>query len=800
MSFKLIGKNFTPPDIHAKVTGRAKYAEDFRVEGMVFCRLLSSPVPHARITNINTSVALAMDGVLGVLLPSEATPVRGTGDPMLTDHPKFVGQPILAVAAISETIAQDAIEKITFDIETLPFTVDPLVSLYPGGPNARPEGNMANPGIDIAEHKWDARDFSDAGNDRLPTGKPVREWTHGDIEAEFAKSKLILDETFVTQGLAHHSMEPRSALSYWDGDKCVLHASSQSQSFPVPSVAAYIGIAPERLVFIAEFCGGGFGSKGSGYPYLAIPALMSKKINRPVMMRISRAEEAQIGSSRHGFQGRARLGFGSNGKLLAADLYIVQENGPTNGFNDWLSAGDALSLVYTPVAMRFRGVPVLTNTPHRGPQRGPGQNQLAMAIEPLIDKAARELDIDPVAIRKINAPNSSSTYGDSDSQVTSAYLSDALQKGADLFNWNERKLRSGERNGTKVRGIGVGTAYHSAGSNGFDGLLRIDSNGILHIHTGVGNLGTYSHTSTSRVAAEVLGYDWSNCVVERGDSRKALPWNLGQFGSNTSFTMTRTNYASAMDATNKIKEIAAIHFGGTVDDYLLFEENVKHVSNDSLSLTFAEIASLAISLGGKFSGEEYPEELNEMTKRSVSQLSGTGLIGVAKDKLERNGSVAALAAGFIEIELDTETGDWEIIDYLGVADCGTVIHPLGLAHQIKGAAIMGIGLATSERHIYDPQNGLPANLGFCQSKLPTYLDIPKSMQWSAVGLEDPANPIGAKGIGEPIQGCASAALLCAISDAIGGHTFNRTPVVKDMIINYMSGNPQSHRPLQVNTA
>jgi xanthine dehydrogenase molybdenum-binding subunit len=279
-----------------------------------------------------------------------------------------------------------------------------------------------------------------------------------------------------------------------------------------------------------------------------------------------------------------------------------------------------------------------------------------------------------------------------------------------------------------------------------------------------------------------------------------LPWNLGQFGSNTSFTMTRTNYASAMDAANKIKEIAAIHFGGSVGDYMLFEEKVKHIMDDSMILTFAEVAALAVSLGGKFSGEEYPEELNEMTKRSVSQLSGTGLIGVAKDKLERNGSVAALAAGFIEIELDTETGDWEILDYLGVADCGTVIHPLGLAHQIKGAAIMGIGLATSERHIYDPQNGLPANLGFCQSKLPTYLDIPKSMQWSAVGLEDPANPIGAKGIGEPIQGCASAALLCAISDAIGGHTFNRTPVVKDMIINYMAGNPQSHRPLQVNTA
>jgi len=331
-------------------------------------------------------------------------------------------------------------------------------------------------------------------------------------------------------------------------------------------------------------------------------------------------------------------------------------------------------------------------------------------------------------------------------------------------------------------------------------LVRIDSDGILHIHTGVGNLGTYSHTSTARVAAEVLGYNWDHCVVERGDSRKGLPWNLGQFGSNTSFTMTRTNYAAAMDAVNKIKNIAALTLGGDADDYILFEETVRHDANEDQSLTYAEIASLAIDLGGQFSGEEFPDELNDMTKRAVRQLVGSGLIGVAKDNLERNGSVAALAAGFMEIELDTETGDWEILDYLGVADCGTVMHPLGLASQIKGAAIMGIGLASLERHIFDPQNGLPAYLGLCQSKLPTYLDIPAKLDWSAVEIEDPSSPIGAKGIGEPIQGCASAALLCAISDALGGHTFNRTPVVKDMILNYVSGNQQSHKPLQVNTA
>ncbi len=125
---------------------------------------------------------------------------------------------------------------------------------------------------------------------------------------------------------------------------------------------------------------------------------------------------------------------------------------------------------------------------------------------------------------------------------------------------------------------------------------------------------------------------------------------------------------------------------------------------------------------------------------------------------------------------------------------------MSLATQIKGGAVMGIGLASSERHIYDPQNGLPANTALYQCKPPSYLDAPASMAWAAVDAPDPQNPVGAKGIGEPVMGCAAAALLCAISDALGGHVFNRTPVVPDMIVNAVSGRQQSHQPLQVNTA
>jgi CO/xanthine dehydrogenase Mo-binding subunit len=154
---------------------------------------------------------------------------------------------------------------------------------------------------------------------------------------------------------------------------------------------------------------------------------------------------------------------------------------------------------------------------------------------------------------------------------------------------------------------------------------------------------------------------------------------------------------------------------------------------------------------------------------------------------------------FAEIELDLETGKHEIVEYLAVAECGTVVHPLGLAGQLRGGAVWGFGMASLERHVYDPQNGLPANVGYYQCKPPSYLDVPSEMGWTAVDKADPDNPIGARGIGEPAMGCATAAVMCALSDALGGHLFNRTPVTPDIVLNHLSGNGQAFGPLAINT-
>ena len=800
MAYNLLGKNFTPPDIRGKVTGKARYAEDFRVEGMVFAKMLLSPVPHARVTRLDTSEAEAMDGVLGVLTADDVPAGEGAAEVILTNNPHYIGEPICAVAAVDETTAANAVEKIRVEYEPLPFVIDPLESLYPGGPDARDGGNVANVFVPQQSIKWTARDFAEVEENQLPmSGAPAAEWSYGNLEEEFERSSVIYDETFVTASNSHHSMEPRSCLSYWEGGKCFVYGSSQSQSFVVPGLAGLIGIEPPDLVYIAEYCGGGFGSKGAAYALMALPAYMSKKIGRPVMLRVTRAEEYYLGSNRAGFQGRARIGFADNGKINAIDMYVVQSNGPNSGFWDFTEAGAAVSICYQPNAMQYKGIPVLTNTPPGGPQRGPGENQIACAFEPFLDRAARDLGLDRVEVRKINAPDNEAIFDGHQNKVTSAYQREALEKGAATFGWEEKIQRSGERNGSKVIGIGVGQAYHSAGAGGFDGLVRITPDGILHIHSGVGNLGTYSYAATSRIVAEALNVDWDNVIIERGDTRKHLPWNFGQFGSNTSFTMSRSNHAAAMDLKQKLLEIAAATHGGSAEDYEIGNEVVTSKADASIQMTYAEAAQKAIEMGGKYAGHEIPDDLSPLTKGAAAGVAGSGLVGVSKDNYELSAVPPALAAGFMMIELDTETGVVEILDYTGAIDCGTVIHPQGLATQVKGGAVMGIGLATKERIVYDPQNGVAANVGFYQAKPPSYLDVPATMEWEAVDIADPQSPLGTRGMGEPVMGCAASALVSAISDAMDGHYFNRTPIVTDMIVNALAGQEQSHKPLQVAT-
>ncbi len=803
MAYMHIGKDFVPPDVHGKVTGRIKYAEDYAREGMVYARLLTSPLPHAKVVDIDASAALAMDGVFGILTADDVYPDGEDNSPglkVLTNEPTLVGEPILALAAVDEKTAETAIALISVTFERLPFVMDPLDSLAEGGPDGYNGGNTFVFRQGVASEKWSRDEVASfrAGNE--PTAEPQQSWEYGDLAAAFASSAYVYESGFTTAGYPHQSMEPRSAFAYWENGKCYLHGTSQSMTPVAAGMADIVGVPVEDFVFINEATGGGFGQRArpNSIPSMAIPAKLSQKINRPVMMRVTREEEFTIGGARQGFQGWIKCGFKQDGTMAALDMYIISDNGGKGGGGDASSAADCISILYQTEAVRFRGTSIASNTGHRGAQRGPGQNQIAPIISPILDKAAEELGIDRLEIRKLNAAENGDVGGPRRTPLTSAYMPEALEMGAAQFGWEERKGRARQKNGSKVRGLGIGQGYHNAGRSGMDGIVRLMPDGRLAVHSGVGNLGTYSFASTSRAAAEVLQMPWERVDVIAGRSDRHLPMTSPQDGSNSIFTNTRTNYGAAQDLLAKMKEIVAMDLGGETTDYEHGNERVYRTSDNSVGMTFAEIGQRALELGGKYTGEaEVPEDMDDFSKLSVSRLAGTALIGLYKDPAHNN-NPPGFTVTFTEIELDTETGKYEILDMISIAECGTVVHPQGLANQLRGGAVWGIGLSGYERHLYDPQNGIPASTGYWQSKVPTYLDTPVNVGTGWVDLPDPENPVGARGIGEPSMGAVSAALTAAISDALDGHIFNAAPVTADMIINHVAGISSEAIPLAQN--
>ena len=722
--YKLLGKNYQTPDLYAKVTGRSKYAEDHRAEGMVFCKLLVSPMPHARVRALDVSAALALPGVEGILTADDIPEIPAAPtEASLTMEPRYEGEPILAVAAVDEETAAEAIELIDIDLEPLPFVLDPLDSLRPGGPNARTEGNTMR-GRELGEIKWTEADLAGLAPGEIPMeAEATDEWTYGDLAAGFAAADVIIEEHSYHQSLSHQPLESRTTLAYWEGGKLFVYPSVQSTARAVAPMARYAGIEPTDVVLINEFTGGGFGSKGSGYPQAQIPILLSKKIGKPVMMRVTRRDETSFGKARPGVQARIKLGMRRDGRITALDIHAIGDGGPYGRSGDHRNVGTIGSLAYMPLAMRMRGTGIYTNTPPRGAQRAPGGEQSMTMLSPIIQKAAKQLGLDQVEVLKINAPQGQAVFGPpgrdgQQSNVSSAFAREAIDKGAELFNWRERVQRSGRRDASLVTGLGVALSTFSAGATGVDGLFVIKPDGRMYIKSGIGNLGTESTFDMMRPAAEGMDMPWEKCEVAWGATSRNMPWSCSQGGSSTAHAHTRANWAAVLDARQKMQEIAAGDLGGSPSEYEIGGERVYRRGNRSQGMSFARVAERAIALGGRYDGHELPEDINGMTTASATALAGQGLMGVAKDNFEVGGQRRSFVAGFAEVEVDIETGQIRLVDYAAGCDAGTIIHPRAFAAQVFGGAIQGFSVALTQKWVYDRRVGAAGGEAVLQQPAP----------------------------------------------------------------------------------
>src|ERR1700674_3601190 len=355
--------------------------------------------------------------------------------------------------------------------------------------------------------------------------------------------------------------------------------------------------------------------------------------------------------------------------------------------------------------MHWRGATILTNTPPRSAQSSPGGMQGIAIMEPIIAKAARKLGLDQVAIRRINCPEGKAPFGPAAQgkrpYATSAFLKEALDRGAEQFKWSERVSRTPKRIGCKVRGVVGSLSCYVGGTIGFDGILIIKPDGGVSILLGIGNLGTESVIDVHRVAAEGLGVPWEKCDITWGDSSKNLPFTSLSGGSQTSYAMTHAAHATAMDARNKLQELAAKKLGGKPENYDVANERVFRKGGGA-GMTLAQAANYAIQVGGIYDGHEVSPDLIKVTKASVAAIAGQGLIAAAKDKYRRDGATFSYVASFAEVEVDVETGKYHIVDFLASADVGSVIHPRALGGQVLGRSTLGIGHAIGQKWVFDP--------------------------------------------------------------------------------------------------
>ncbi len=277
-----------------------------------------------------------------------------------------------------------------------------------------------------------------------------------------------------------------------------------------------------------------------------------------------------------------------------------------------------------------------------------------------------------------------------------------------------------------------------------------------------------------------------------GDTSKNLPYTCTSDGSQTIHAISRSNHAGAMDAKQKLLEIAALDLGGRPDDYRVGGGRVYHRANPARHLTFTQAAQRAITLGGKYDGHELPSNIHRTTRASATALAGLGLMGVAKDEYPHDGETHSYVVGFAEVEVDVETGVVKLVDYAAVADVGVVVNPRSLGGQVLGGSCLGIGHALTQKTVYDRRYGVSLAMRFHHSKPLTILDVPTAMRYAALDIPDPETPVGARGVGEPPVGAGLGSVLSAIADAVGDDIYRRIPVTPDVVLTSLDAGRRVH--------
>jgi xanthine dehydrogenase molybdenum-binding subunit len=725
--FSIVGKSIPRIDAYERVTGQAQYTGDIQLPGMLYARVLRSPLPHAKIVSIDTSKAERLPGVKAVVHEGNAKVPWSSGGHthkrFIFNNPvRYVGDAVAAVAATDRHIAEEALALIEVKYEKLPHVLYANEALKPDAPKITPEGNLS-----VGTGAFSA---------------PIQE-SWGDLEKGFKEADRVFEDTYITKHVNNAQLERRVSVAKWDAGKLTVFASTQGVSNARTDIAKDFNLPLSKVRVVCKYMGGGFGNKNQAQDYDYMAAVLARVSGQPVKLEFTREDDYIGMHGRWSSEQHYKIGVKKDGTITAVELDAVTNMGAYRKQSGNLSGTDFYNIP------NFKKVikPVHTNTVVAANYRAPAYPQSVFGFASFLDQIAFELEINPVEMFQKNRIQKYK----SKTPFTSNHLEECIVEGAKRIGWNEKWHPPGAIAGPKKHGIGMALGGYPFRPGLGAATIRVNPDGTAHVLVGVTDIGTGAKTTMAIIAAESLGIPLNQLQLTNGDT-DVTPYSVGESGSRTTAFTGPAVIAAAEDVRRQIFAMAAPQLKVKPEELDLREGQVFVKDNPSQRIPL----SRAVARSGELIGRA-------TTNPSFKDVEGK-----------------SFSAHFAEVEVDTWTGHVKITRYVAAHDSGTILNRLPAESQIKGGVIQGVGMAFSEELLIDRLTAIPINPNYRDAKVPTHLEAPE-VEVIFIEHPDPYGPFGGKVVGEPPITAAVATIANAIFNATGKR-FKELPITPDKIV------------------
>ncbi len=778
--FSIIGKPIAMIDAAGKTTGAGKYTDDLSVAGMLYGKILHSPHPHARIKSIDTTRAEKLEGVVAVVTGKDAPnpfgilPVGHDEHALALDKVRYVGDNVACVAAVSESVAEKALELIDVDYELLPAYFDPEESMK-------------------------------AERDLIHDNKPnnvEKDYHHvfGDPDKAFAEADYVAEGRFLANEVTHAAMEPHSTLASFELDphtgelgRLTVWSSTQVPYYLQHKLSLVLEMPMSQIRVIKPLVGGGFGGKSEVIPVEIIAGIAARAARKPVKITYTREEVFWAHRGRPRTIIDLKTGVKNDGRITAVKARVVQDGGGycSYGVVTILYSGALLGALYDIPNIQYDGYRVLTNKPACGAMRGHGTVNVRFAFESQLDEIAAKLNIDPAEIRRRNLlqPPCVTVNG---LRVLSYGLPECIDQIVTRSKWNERKGRLG-----RGRGLGIACSHYVSGAA--NSIIRsdmphstvnikIDRDGGVVIYTGASDIGQGSDTMVAQIAAETLGCSLSRVRVIAADT-DLTPIDIGSYSSRVTFMNGNATLRAAGEVKSQIAAAAAQRMSCGAEELIFRGDKVikrQNAGGGARATQQQDQATVAGRVEGQIlRGSLQQKRKDEGPKDSMTfeeavvaaidfhgALTGTGSYAPppeARGGKHKGAGVGpspaySYSAQVAEVSVDEDTGEVTVHKVWAAHDCGRALNPVSVEGQIIGSVWMGMGQALTEEMVW--KDGLLMNPGLLEYRSPSSVESPE-VEPIIVESIDPEGPFGAKECSEGSLAATIPAIANAIYDAVG---------------------------------